>query len=49
MFLECRGQRLGHRLMEAAKAQTKNLGADTFGVMVIHSYGSIFLLESLAS
>ena len=36
VFPEFRGQRLGHRLMEAAKERAKNLGADTLGVMVIH-------------
>ena len=36
VFPEFRGQRLGHRLMEAAKERAKNLGANTLGVMVIH-------------
>lgn len=31
-----RGCGLGHRLMEAAKAKAKSLGARTLGVMVIH-------------
>ena len=36
VFPEFRGRGFGHRLMNAAKARSRSLGANTLGVMVIH-------------